>query len=86
MPACIISQLYSRHLDGVSEWVTLQLALEAKAVFMPAGDWSLLRQVECSTADLAGLAWSPSRDWSAGIFPLFQSVQYRTFFSSVADP
>ncbi len=62
MPAFILSQLYSRHLDGVSEWVTLQLALETKAV-LPAGDWSLLRQVECSTADLAGLAWSPSRDW-----------------------
>lgn len=26
------------------------------------GGWSLLRQVECATADLAGLSWSPSRD------------------------
>lgn len=29
---------------------------------LSASDWSLLRQIECATADLAGLAWSPGRD------------------------
>ncbi len=59
--------------------VTWKLRLCSRMFFMPAGDWSLLRQVECSTADLAGLAWSPSRDWCAGIFSLSRNLQYGTF-------